>query len=164
MPKENMSAFGIWTRMPAKAAQRCVDERLSIAAEYRQTRDTDRIEQLEFCERSRWRSRLDIVGRCRHPVSRVRHALHGLLSKTTYPSQSGTSVARDYVEFPSQLLEHWLDTPEVMQVLRPLSNRRADARGTGGKDSQSRNLQPGFATVEYLASGFDRHETAYIRP
>ncbi|MBO0160439.1 M3 family metallopeptidase, partial [Vibrio parahaemolyticus] len=43
------------------------------------------------------------------------HALHGLSSNVTYPSLSGTNVARDYVEFPSQLLEHWLSTPEVLQ-------------------------------------------------
>ncbi|HUE80547.1 MAG TPA: M3 family metallopeptidase, partial [Pyrinomonadaceae bacterium] len=41
------------------------------------------------------------------------HALHGLSSNVRYPSLSGTAVARDYVEFPSQLLEHWLLTPEV---------------------------------------------------
>ncbi|HZI49040.1 MAG TPA: M3 family metallopeptidase, partial [Pyrinomonadaceae bacterium] len=39
------------------------------------------------------------------------HALHGLNSNVTYPSLSGTAVARDYVEFPSQLMEHWLSTP-----------------------------------------------------
>jgi peptidyl-dipeptidase Dcp len=42
------------------------------------------------------------------------HALHGLCSDVTYPSLSGTRVARDYVELPSQLLEHWLATPEVL--------------------------------------------------
>src|SRR5215208_638165 len=42
------------------------------------------------------------------------HALHGLSSSVTYPSLSGTAVARDYVEFPSQLMEHWLSTPEVL--------------------------------------------------
>src|SRR5690606_22906905 len=40
------------------------------------------------------------------------HALHGLASNVAYPSLSGTAVPRDYVEFPSQLLEHWLSTPE----------------------------------------------------
>jgi peptidyl-dipeptidase Dcp len=40
------------------------------------------------------------------------HALHGLSSNVTYPSLSGTRVARDFVEFPSQILEHWLSTPE----------------------------------------------------
>src|SRR5207342_2337475 len=42
------------------------------------------------------------------------HALHGLASNVNYPSLSGTNVFRDYVEFPSQLLEHWLSTPEVL--------------------------------------------------
>ena len=43
------------------------------------------------------------------------HALHGLSSNVTYPALSGTAVARDYVEFPSQLMEHFLSTPEVLQ-------------------------------------------------
>jgi len=43
------------------------------------------------------------------------HALHGLSSNVTYPSLSGTSVATDFVEFPSQLFEHWLSTPDVLQ-------------------------------------------------
>ena len=42
------------------------------------------------------------------------HALHGLNSNVTYPTLVGTAVARDYVEFPSQLMEHWLSTPEVL--------------------------------------------------
>ena len=42
------------------------------------------------------------------------HALHGLSSSVSYPSLAGTRVARDYVEFPSQLLEHWVSTPEVL--------------------------------------------------
>ena len=42
------------------------------------------------------------------------HALHGLNSNVTYPSLAGTAVARDFVEFPSQLNEHWLSTPEVL--------------------------------------------------
>ncbi|MEZ6088188.1 MAG: M3 family metallopeptidase, partial [Pirellulaceae bacterium] len=81
------------------------------------------------------------------------HALHGLLSKTTYPSQSGTSVARDYVEFPSQLLEHWLDTPEVMrkycvhyQTGEPMPEALAE------KIRKAATFNQGFATVEYLAS------------
>ena len=43
------------------------------------------------------------------------HALHGLLSNATYPSLSGTRVARDYVEFPSQLMENWANEPSVVQ-------------------------------------------------
>ena len=42
------------------------------------------------------------------------HALHGMLSDVTYPYLSGTNVARDFVELPSQLYEHWLDRPEVL--------------------------------------------------
>src|SRR5437667_2684884 len=42
------------------------------------------------------------------------HAMHGLLSSVNYPSLSGTNVARDYVEFPSQLLEHWVPVPEIL--------------------------------------------------
>ena len=81
------------------------------------------------------------------------HALHGLCSNVTYPSLSGTSVARDYVEFPSQLLEHWLSTPEVL-------NRFALHFQTGkpippelvAKIEQAKTFNQGFATVEYLAS------------
>ena len=81
------------------------------------------------------------------------HALHGLLSKVEYPSQSGTSVARDYVEFPSQVNEHWLSTPEVL-------NRFCVHYQTGepmpaellAKIKRAANFNEGFATVEYLAS------------
>jgi peptidyl-dipeptidase Dcp len=81
------------------------------------------------------------------------HALHGLSSNVTYPSLSGTAVARDYVEFPSQLLEHWLSTPEVL-------NRYALHHKTGKplprelvqKIEKAATFNQGFATVEYLAS------------
>ena len=81
------------------------------------------------------------------------HALHGLLSKVKYPSQAGTSVARDYVEFPSQLNEHWLPTPEIL-------NRFAVHYETGKpipkplleKIERAKTFNQGFATVEYLAS------------
>ncbi len=81
------------------------------------------------------------------------HALHGMLSDVTYPSISGTSVARDFVEFPSQVYEHWLMTPEVL-------SRFAVHAGTGEPMPQSliekvqaaRNFNMGFATVEYASS------------
>jgi peptidyl-dipeptidase Dcp len=81
------------------------------------------------------------------------HALHGLSSNVRYPSLSGTSVARDYVEFPSQILERWLSTPEVL-------NRYALHYRTGKpipaelvrKIEASETFNQGFATVEYLAS------------
>ena len=83
------------------------------------------------------------------------HALHGLLSDVTYPSLAGTAVARDFVEFPSQLLEHWLATPEVLQRFalhyqtgEPIPDdlvERIEAAST---------FNEGFATTEYLASAF----------
>lgn len=81
------------------------------------------------------------------------HALHGLSSNVTYPTLSGTNVARDYVEFPSQLLEHWLSTPEVLnkfalhyQTGKPIPQELVD------KINKSSKFNQGFATVEYLAS------------
>jgi peptidyl-dipeptidase Dcp len=81
------------------------------------------------------------------------HALHGLSSNVTYPSVSGTNVARDFVEFPSQLLEHWLSTPEVLQKYathyqtgQPIPQALVD------KIARSATFNEGFATVEYLAS------------
>jgi peptidyl-dipeptidase Dcp len=81
------------------------------------------------------------------------HALHGLSSNVTYPSLSGTSVVRDYVEFPSQLLEHWLSTPEVLQ-------RYALHYQTGKpipeeivrKTEKASAFNQGFKTTEYLSS------------
>jgi peptidyl-dipeptidase Dcp len=81
------------------------------------------------------------------------HALHGLSSSVTYPGLSGTSVPRDYVEFPSQLLEHWLSVPEVL-------NRFARHYRTGEpmpaalieKVRRAEKFNQGFKTVEYLAS------------
>jgi peptidyl-dipeptidase Dcp len=81
------------------------------------------------------------------------HALHGLLSNVTYPTLAGTSVARDYVEFPSQLHERWLATPEVLQ-------RFALHAETGqpippelvARIEKAATFNQGFSTVEYLAS------------
>ncbi|MDQ3322145.1 MAG: M3 family metallopeptidase [Acidobacteriota bacterium] len=81
------------------------------------------------------------------------HALHGLSSNVRYPSLSGTAVARDYVEFPSQLLEHWLSTPEVLQKFalhyetgKPIPQSLVD------KIKKAATFNQGFGTVEYLAS------------
>lgn len=81
------------------------------------------------------------------------HALHGLNSKVKYPTQSGTSVPRDYVEFPSQLNEHWLSTSEVL-------NQFAVHYKTGKplppellkKIKNASTFNTGFTTVEFLAS------------
>ena len=81
------------------------------------------------------------------------HALHGLNSNVTYPSVAGTAVARDYVEFPSQLLEHWLSTPEVLQRFalhyqtgKPIPQELIN------KITRSATFNQGFATVEYLSA------------
>jgi len=81
------------------------------------------------------------------------HALHGLSSNVTYPTLSGTNVARDYVEFPSQLLEHWVSTPEVLnkfmvhyQTGKPIPQALVD------KIKKAATFNQGFATAEYLSS------------
>jgi peptidyl-dipeptidase Dcp len=81
------------------------------------------------------------------------HALHGLNSNVTYPSLSGTAVARDYVEFPSQLLEHWLYTPEVLQRFA-LHNQTGKPipEALVERIKKSATFNQGFATTEYLSS------------
>jgi len=81
------------------------------------------------------------------------HAIHGLNANATYPSVSGTNVARDYVEFPSQLNEHWLSTPQVLnkfavhyQTGKPIPQALVDRLEAAGKFGE------GFGTTEYLAS------------
>ncbi|MGS4944998.1 M3 family metallopeptidase [Meridianimarinicoccus sp. RP-17] len=81
------------------------------------------------------------------------HALHNILSDVTYGSISGTSVARDFVELPSQLYEHWLEVPEVMARFAT----HADTGEPMPADLLDRllaaqNADQGFATVEYVAS------------
>ncbi len=80
------------------------------------------------------------------------HALHGLNSDVTYPSQSGTNVARDYVEFPSQLLEHWLPTPEVLErFARHHETGEPIPQELRDKLEAAATFGQGFATVEYLS-------------
>ncbi len=81
------------------------------------------------------------------------HALHGLSSNVSYPTLAGTAVARDYVEFPSQLLEHWLSTPEVLSRFA-LHHRTGQPipRELVEKIERAATFNQGFATVEYLAS------------
>ena len=81
------------------------------------------------------------------------HALHGLLSDVKYPSLAGTAVARDFVEFPSQINEYWLAQPEVLnkfalhyQTGKPIPKALVDKTKAAGTFNQ------GFQTMEYLAS------------
>jgi peptidyl-dipeptidase Dcp len=83
------------------------------------------------------------------------HGLHGLLSDVTYPSISGTSVTRDFVELPSQLYEHWLMVPEVLEKFavhhetgKPMPAKLVQ------RIKKARNFNQGFSTIEYLASAF----------
>jgi peptidyl-dipeptidase Dcp len=81
------------------------------------------------------------------------HALHGLLSRVRYPSQSGTAVRRDFVELPSQIYEHWIALPETL-------HRYALHHETGApvpaalveRLLEARNFNQGFGTVEYASS------------
>ena len=83
------------------------------------------------------------------------HALHGLLSDVTYPSLSGTSVPRDFVEFPSQMMENWIRNPEVL-------NEFACHFETGEKIPKElmdkylncQKFNQGFATTEYLTASY----------
>ena len=81
------------------------------------------------------------------------HALHGLLSQVRYPLQSGTSVKRDFVEFPSQVYEHWMALPETLrryarhhETGEPIPDALID------RLLAARSFNQGFATVEFTAS------------
>lgn len=81
------------------------------------------------------------------------HALHGLASDVTYPSLAGTSVVRDYVEFPSQLLEHWLSTPEVLQRFAlHYKTGKPIPQDLVARIERASTFNQGFATTEYLSS------------
>ena len=83
------------------------------------------------------------------------HALHGMLSDVTYPYLSGTNVARDFVELPSQLYEHWLDRPEVLlEFARRPDTGEAIPAELVERMTRARNYGQALATVEFLASAF----------
>lgn len=81
------------------------------------------------------------------------HALHGLLTEATWPAVSGTAVSRDFVELPSQLYEHWLTVPEVLEKYavhyrsgEPMPKALLD------KVLAARSFNAGFNTVEFTSS------------
>lgn len=83
------------------------------------------------------------------------HAVHGLLSDCNYNSLSGTAVNRDFVEYPSQVMENWLAEDEVLtsvakhyQTGEPIPNELIQRMKRASKFNQ------GFATVEYLAASY----------
>jgi len=81
------------------------------------------------------------------------HALHSLNSDVEYPSLSGTRVVRDFVEFPSQLNENWLATPELLaQFAIHHETGEAMPASLAAKIKAAKTFNQGFATVEYLAA------------
>ena len=81
------------------------------------------------------------------------HALHGMLSDVTYPIISGTRVAGDFVEFPSQLYEHWIKEPEMLRRFA-LHYKTGEPMPEAliAKLTNARGFNQGWATVEYTAS------------
>ena len=81
------------------------------------------------------------------------HALHGLLTEVTWPSVSGTSVSRDFVELPSQLYEHWLTVPQVLEKhALHVATGKPMPKALLDKMLAARTFGAGFATVEFTAS------------
>lgn len=81
------------------------------------------------------------------------HALHGMLSDVTYPAVSGTGVSRDFVELPSQLYEHWLTEPAVLEAFaRNPETGAAMPSSLIDKVLAARTFNAGFNTVEFTAS------------
>ncbi|MFC5586800.1 M3 family metallopeptidase [Nitratireductor kimnyeongensis] len=108
---------------------------------------------MNFAKPPKGRPALLSVDEARTLFHEFGHALHGLLSDVTWPSISGTSVSRDFVELPSQLFEHWFTVPDVLQKF-------AKHHVTGAPMPQelvekmraARTFDAGFATVEFTAS------------
>lgn len=83
------------------------------------------------------------------------HALHGLLSNCTFPLLAGTSVSRDFVELPSQIMENWAAAPEVMKMYaRHYQTNEPIPDELIKKIKLSEKFNQGFITVEYLAASF----------
>ncbi|MCR5977092.1 M3 family peptidase [Gordonia jinghuaiqii] len=81
------------------------------------------------------------------------HALHGLLSAVDYPSQSGTSVPRDFVEFPSQVNEMWALHPDVLgNYARHHRTGEAIPAELASAARESAGAETAHATIEYLAA------------
>jgi len=81
------------------------------------------------------------------------HALHQILSDVTYEQISGTSVARDFVELPSQLYEHWLEVPDVLERFATHAETgEAMPREMLDRVLAAATFDMGFQTVEFIAS------------
>lgn len=81
------------------------------------------------------------------------HAAHGFLSNGVYPSQAGTSVPRDFVEFPSQVLENWMFEPEVLaNFAKHYETGEVIPQALVKKIQAAAQFGQGFATTEYMAA------------
>lgn len=81
------------------------------------------------------------------------HAMHGLLSNVKYPSQSGTSVPRDFVEFPSTIMEDWAIHPQVLKnYARHYHTGEVIPKHLFDKLIAAKNFNQGFDTMEYLSA------------
>ena len=81
------------------------------------------------------------------------HALHGMLTRCHYPSVSGTSVARDFVELPSQINEHWATHPEVLKLYaKHYQTGEVIPDSLIAKMEAASKFNQGFATTEFLAA------------
>ncbi|MCU6769525.1 M3 family metallopeptidase [Barnesiella propionica] len=82
------------------------------------------------------------------------HALHGMLTKCNYLRVSGTSVARDFVELPSQINEHWATAPEVLKMYaKHYQTGEIIPDSLIAKMENASKFNQGFATTEFLAAG-----------
>jgi len=81
------------------------------------------------------------------------HALHGLLSQVKYPSLAGTRVKQDFVELPSQIMEHWAVEGEVLQsYARHYATGEPISLSLIQKIRKASTFNQGFVTTEYLAT------------
>jgi peptidyl-dipeptidase Dcp len=83
------------------------------------------------------------------------HALHGLLSECTYPSISGTATPRDFVEFPSQVMENWVFQPEMLELYAfHYETGEVMPDELVQKIKKAGTFNQGFGTVEYMAASY----------
>jgi peptidyl-dipeptidase Dcp len=92
------------------------------------------------------------------------HGLHGLLSSVTYPRIAGTNVVRDFVELPSQLFEHWLEQPPVLERLVHHRTGEPIPAALIDRMKAARNANKGFETVEFVSSAILDMEYHTIPP
>ena len=110
---------------------------------------------MNFAKAGDWRDCLLSLDEARTLFHEFGHALHGLMSKARYPGLAGTGVSRDFVEFPSQLYEHWLETPEVLRKFaRHKDTGDALDEAAIQKLAAARREGQGFATIEFCAAAF----------